>query len=45
MQADVARLDTKGGGLGRGSRFEATFFDLRVLNPYHAFDGRLPLQR
>ena len=33
---DGARLDIKAGGFWGRSRFEATFFDVRVFNPYAA---------
>ena len=35
-RTDGARLDIKAGGFWGRSRFEATFFDVRVFNPYAA---------
>ena len=42
---DGARLDIKAGGFWGRSRFEATFFDVRVFNPYAASYRLSPPQR
>ena len=44
-QADGAPLDIKAGGFWGRSRFEVTFFDVRVFNPYATSYRLTPPQR